>query len=196
MRYNNYILYYLLMNTYLIFVFVLAVGRSLDLISTWLVTPDLQLESNQLMKKLGWRNSILLNIGVIFLFPLLQLVLPGFFRGQGVVILATLSALLAFRNLQFIPMVKTLGQKEYGERFVEYYRDSKPSIFWSALFVKHVVIFILGMLMISAGAVKGTESIWFVGAMGNAFVFYSFSFALLEFRIRRRAKYAAILANA
>ena len=93
------------MKYYIIVTTILAVGRALDLISTRHLTPNFDLELNQWMKKVGWRNTILINIGIILAFPLI-------FSKDQVVTFAVLSALMAFRNYQFMPMVKALGDKK------------------------------------------------------------------------------------
>ena len=41
---------------------LLVFGRAMDLLSTWFATPTLALEGNPIVKKLGWRRSILLNV--------------------------------------------------------------------------------------------------------------------------------------
>ena len=35
----------------------MAVARGLDFLSTWLVTPKLELEANPLMRRLGWARQ-------------------------------------------------------------------------------------------------------------------------------------------
>ena len=58
------------MNSYIILTLILAIGRALDLISTRHLTPNFDLELNQWMKKVGWRNTILINAGLTLVFPL------------------------------------------------------------------------------------------------------------------------------
>lgn len=59
-----------LMSSYIVSVIALALGRTLDLLSTWQATPDFKLELNRWMAFLGWRKVMLVNLVVVFLCPL------------------------------------------------------------------------------------------------------------------------------
>ena len=76
------------MTRFLLFLAVSALCRASDLLSTWLVTPDLRGEINPLIRWCGWRWSITLNIAAC----LLSTVLPAafFYSLCGFSILATL----------------------------------------------------------------------------------------------------------
>ena len=45
-------------------VFAMAVARGLDFLSTWLVTPRLELEANPFMRRTGFVRMALLNLPV------------------------------------------------------------------------------------------------------------------------------------
>lgn len=47
----------------------LALGRVMDLYSTWYVTPDLVYEANPLYRRLGWRGGILFNVLLVCILP-------------------------------------------------------------------------------------------------------------------------------
>lgn len=52
---------------YFINVFIVIVGRSLDILSTRYVTKELKLETNKLAKRLGWKGMILMQIPIVIL---------------------------------------------------------------------------------------------------------------------------------
>ena len=165
------------MNSYIILTTILAVGRALDLISTRQLTPSFDLELNQWMKKVGWRNTILINVGLTLAFPLI-------FNKNQVVMFAVFSALMAFRNYQFIPMVKTLGESKYSECLKGYYSKTNSIDFWPPIAIKFTVIFLIGAFVVTTKAVDEHEKVWFVPAIGQSLIFYSFFFALIETSIR------------
>lgn len=165
------------MKYYIIITTILAVGRALDLISTRHLTPNFDLELNQWMKKVGWRNTILINIGIILAFPLI-------FSKDQVVTFAVLSALMAFRNYQFVPMVKALGESKYAECLNDYYSKTKSIEFWPPVAIKFAVVFFMGLFIIITKAVDNQGKIWFVSAIGQGLMFYSTFFALIEIRSR------------
>ena len=75
---------------WLLGVALLSLGRAADLLTTWFATPDLAMEGNPLVKKHGWKRSILLNVVLCAFIPLYPL---------GVVVGCTTSLLVAARNL-------------------------------------------------------------------------------------------------
>ncbi len=44
---------------------ITALGRALDLISTYYITPNLKLETNKIVGRFGWKGAILIQIPVI-----------------------------------------------------------------------------------------------------------------------------------
>lgn len=68
---------------------ILAVSRGADFLSTWLVTPDLGLETNPIVRKLGWKRSAVLNLCLCLILALdARLAIP----------VAVSSLLIAARN--------------------------------------------------------------------------------------------------
>jgi hypothetical protein len=165
------------MKYYIFLTTILAAGRALDLISTRHLTPNFKLELNQWMKKVGWRNTILINIGLVLAFPLI-------FNKVQVVTFAVLSALMAFRNYQFIPMVKVLGESRYAECLNDYYSKTKSIEFWPPVAIKFAVVFLMGLFIIITKVVDKQGEIWFVSAIGQGLMFYSMFFAIFEIKNR------------
>lgn len=68
---------------------ILLTARAGDFLSTWLVTPNLSLETNPIARKLGWRRSAALNLAVCLILAVdVRLSIP----------VAVSSLLLAARN--------------------------------------------------------------------------------------------------
>lgn len=89
---------------------ILWLGRSFDLGSTWLATPNLKLEANPISRRLGWRLALVLNFLIAPVFacwPLLA------------ISLATTSTLLGARNSQQIWLMRSMGEELYREWFSE-----------------------------------------------------------------------------
>ena len=49
------------MTRFLLFLSIVAACRAADLITTWLVTPDLRFERNPIMQRIGWTWALALN---------------------------------------------------------------------------------------------------------------------------------------
>jgi hypothetical protein len=52
---------------YLVNIFIVILGRLLDILSTRYVSKELKLETNKLARRIGWRGVIVMQIPIIFL---------------------------------------------------------------------------------------------------------------------------------
>jgi hypothetical protein len=87
-----------------LFLGMLTVARGLDLLSTYIATPNLRLEGNPVARWLGWRGGLITNIVLVLLFstwPLLA------------ISLTTTSLLVAARNLQSAWIMRSMGEIQY-----------------------------------------------------------------------------------
>lgn len=125
------------------------------------------------MKKVGWRNTILINVGIVLMFPFI-------FNEQQVVMFAVISALMAFRNYQFLPMVKSLGENGYSGRLKEYYLNISKFDFWVPALIKVVVIILIGLFVITSKAVDKNNQVWFAHSIGQGLVFYAVFLLVIE----------------
>jgi hypothetical protein len=80
----------------------IALARGMDLLSTWLVTPNLALEANPLMRRLRWRTLALLNL------PLLGL--PFLHHGLSITFIVA-SLLVAGTNLANGALARGMGER-------------------------------------------------------------------------------------
>lgn len=85
-------------------------GRAADMLSTWIASPRLELEGNPLSRWLGWRKGILLNVVLVPLVACWPMV---------AVSLATMSALVAARNLQQAWLMRSMGEAHYRFWFAQ-----------------------------------------------------------------------------
>ena len=85
-----------------------AFGRLLDLLSTYYITPNLDLETNKLISRLGWKGSMLIQIPLI--------VFGAFFRPIAVFFLAW-SVIIAASNISGAWFIRNFpgGDKEYSK---------------------------------------------------------------------------------
>lgn len=58
------------MTRFLLALAIVALCRAADLLSTWLLTPDLRFEKNPIMRWLGWRWLLPLNVAACTLAAL------------------------------------------------------------------------------------------------------------------------------
>ncbi len=95
-----------------------TLGRALDLLSTYYITPHLKLETNRLVTKLGWKGSILLQIPLI--------IFGTFFRPIAVFFLAW-SVIIASSNISGAWFVRNMtgGDVTYGELLQESAQKTK-----------------------------------------------------------------------
>lgn len=89
---------------YFVFLTVLLVARSMDFLSTWMATPRLLLEANPIVRRLGWRGSLLLNLATCVGFGAWPL--PA-------VIISTTSLLVAARNFEWAWLMRSMGEDHY-----------------------------------------------------------------------------------
>src|SRR4051794_5072013 len=95
---------------YLLMLAFLLMSRGMDMLSTWVATPNLVLEGNPIAKLLGWRWGLPVNVA--FSLMLAFWPLPA-------VILSTTSLLVAARNFQSAWLMRSLGEEVYRDWYVQ-----------------------------------------------------------------------------
>lgn len=127
---------------YAICVLLLAFGRGMDFLSTWLATPNLVLEANPLAKRLGWRWGALVNLAVIAGFGLWPL--PA-------VIISTTSLLVAARNFQQAWLMRTMGEVAYRDWMSDQICGSSRAVFLLCLAAQTLLYAGLGAALVWFG---------------------------------------------
>ncbi|MBM3833266.1 MAG: hypothetical protein FJ403_08335 [Verrucomicrobia bacterium] len=110
---------------------LLVLARGLDFFSTWMMSPNLDLEANPISRRMGWKIAIPVNLILCFGFALWPL--PA-------VVISTSSVLVAARNLQSVWLVRTLGQERYRLWFVERVREMDAGLYVFCLLAQGALI--------------------------------------------------------
>jgi hypothetical protein len=99
---------------------VLLFARAMDFLSTWIATPSLLLEGNPLARMLRWKWGIAVNVALCFAFA---------FWPLTAIIISTTSVLVAARNFQLAWLMRTHGEENYRNWFVERMEETPPGLF-------------------------------------------------------------------
>jgi hypothetical protein len=163
-------------SVYFVCLGLLVLGRGMDLLSTWIATPNLVLEANPLARKLGWKWGILLTTSVCggaALWPLLA------------IIITTISLLVAARNFQHAWLMRSLGEETYRAWMAERVRQARGGLLLFCLLAEALLIASVG------GALIGFSDYRLIPlAVGAGLVSYSMAVVfytwLSVWRLRRR----------
>jgi len=122
-----------------LFFLVLVVSRGLDLLSTWVGTPNLVLEANPVARRLGWKWGAAVNVGISFVFgfwPLLAIAL------------STMSILVAARNFQKAWLMRTMGEHAYRDWHVARIQETRITLFLFCLAGDTLLVGAIGIAVI------------------------------------------------
>jgi hypothetical protein len=160
---------------YFVLLGLLLFSRAMDIISTRVATPNLILEANPIVRMLGWRWSIVLNLALCVALAISPLCS---------IIICTLSLLVAARNFQSAWLMRALGEEFYRSWHAARLRESSFPVFVYCLLAQTALTALLGSAVIYFSPIN---SIPF--AIGVGIVIYAGSaafFTLLSiWRIRR-----------
>jgi hypothetical protein len=163
---------------YFLMLALLAFGRGMDFLSTWIATPNLALEGNPIAKKLGWKWGLWLNAVVVVVLAMWPL---------SAIVVTTASVLVAARNFQSAWLMRSLGEDTYREWYVQRVRETRVTLYLFCLAGNTVLTAIVGALLIGF---SGMRLVPFAIGMGMvayamAVAFYSL---LAIWRIHRAIK--------
>lgn len=155
---------------------LLVFSRGMDMLSTWVATPNLVLEGNPLAKKLGWRGNIALGVVVSVVFAVWPI---------AAVIISTTSILVAARNFQQAWLMRSLGEGAYRQWHMGRLQDARMSLYLLCLAGQTALTASVGVALIyfspTVNAVSMAIGIGIVGYAG-AVAFYTL---LSVWRLRR-----------
>lgn len=100
---------------------LIVFGRSCDLLSTYLASPNLVNEGNPVARWLGWKFGVPLNLGLAVGFAMWPLL---------AISLTTTSLLVAARNLQSAWLMRSLGEVNYRCWMADRLADSPRGLAW------------------------------------------------------------------
>jgi len=117
---------------------MIFVARSADIISTYLATPNLKLESNPLLRRFRWPMAA---------FSFITCIVP-YFSTPAAVVIIVMSLLIAFSNSTRLWIIRAIGEQAYYELMIEATAKARvrETLFW--LLLPAVFICLLGILML------------------------------------------------
>ncbi len=120
---------------YFLFLSLLLFARGADFLSTWIATPNLILEANPIARRLRWKWGIPVNLALC----------AGFARWPLIaIIIGTTSALVAARNFQLAWLMRSHGEENYRNWFVERLDETTPGLFLFCLFSQTLLTAAIG----------------------------------------------------
>ncbi len=162
---------------YLLTLGLLVVSRGMDMLSTWVATPNLVLEGNPIAKKLGWRWGLPINLAVCLALA---------FWPLPAIVISTTSVLVAARNFQSAWLMRSLGEQAYRDWHVERIQETRITLFLFCLAGNTVLTAGVGAAVIYFSKLLLVPFAIGVGIMAysGAVAFYT---VLAIFRMRRAA---------
>lgn len=124
---------------YFSFLAVLLLARGMDFLSTWVATPNLILEANPLVRRLGWRWSVPLNLASCTGFALWPL--PA-------VIISTTSLLVAARNFEWAWLMRSMGEDPYRAWMGERLAATSPRLLLVSLLGQTLLVGAIGAALV------------------------------------------------
>src|SRR5712671_1150216 len=110
---------------YFLVLLLLLVARGMDVLSTWVATPNLLLEGNPIAKKLGWKWGLPINFAVCLTLA---------FWPLPAIVISTTSVLVAARNFQSAWLMRSLGEQAYRDWHVQRIQETSATLYLSCLF--------------------------------------------------------------
>src|SRR5256885_9975157 len=105
---------------YCLMLLALLFARGMDVLSTWIATPNLVLEGNPIAKILGWRWGLPINAGICLVLA---------FWPLPAIVLSTTSVLVAARNFQSAWLMRSMGEEAYRDWHVARIQETRVTIF-------------------------------------------------------------------
>lgn len=164
---------------------LMAFARVMDLLSTWVATPRMELEGNPIAKWLGWKWGALVNIILVVVLSMWPL---------SAIVVATASVLVAARNFQSAWLMRTMGEDGYRTWYLKRMAETPISLYLLCLAGNSLLTAAVGAALVVFTFAE--ERYWPVPlGIGMGMIAYSVAvviFTLLSvWRIRRRRRYDA-----
>lgn len=120
---------------YLLMLLLLVFSRGMDVLSTWVATPNLVLEGNPIAKKLGWRWGLPINAGFCLVLA---------FWAMPTLVISTTSILVAARNFQLGWLMRSMGEEAYRIWHVQRLQETRITLFLWCLAGNTLLVAALG----------------------------------------------------
>lgn len=116
----------------------LLFGRGMDLLSTWVATPNLMLEANPIAKRLGWRGGLFFN--------LLLCVSVAFYPVVAVMVVTT-SVMVAARNFKTAWLMRAMGEERYMVFILNQVSLANRRVYVFCVFAEGILVGAVGLLV-------------------------------------------------
>jgi len=149
--------------TYWVNLAIIALGRSLDLLTTWYGTPTLALELNPIAKRVGWKGWIFINIIFCLTFAL-------WFNPSLLIFIV--STLAAANNLSQLWIVHITREPKESKTFRKLMEKVDPKIGYISRISYGVAIGVIGAIIIYFVGLDVSETMTWIGfaLIGYAFI--------------------------
>jgi hypothetical protein len=127
---------------YFVLLTLLLFARGMDILSTWVATPNLVLEGNPIAKYLGWKGGIPLSLAISFGFALSPL--PA-------IIISTASVLVAARNFQQAWLMRSQGETAYRDWHVARIQETPVTLYLFCLLGQTSLPAVVGFALLYYG---------------------------------------------
>ncbi len=118
---------------------MLCFARGMDILSTWIATPNLYLEANPIARKLGWKWGALLNVAICVGLAISPL---------SAIVVATTSVLVAARNFQYAWAMRSLGELQYSQMVKMQLLQTSWRLYVGCLLVQSLLVALVGAAVI------------------------------------------------
>jgi len=165
---------------YFLMLALLVFARGMDILSTWIATPNLVLEGNPIAKRLGWKWGLLVNAVLVTALAMWPV---------SAIVVSTMSVLVAARNFQSAWLMHTMGELEYRDWYVARLQETRPTLYLFCLAGNTLLVAAVGAVLIFFSRANTGE--WFLVpvAIGMGIVAYAVAVAfytlLALWRLRR-----------
>ena len=124
---------------YFLMFLLLLVARGMDVLSTWVATPNLLLEGNPIAKKLGWRWGLPINLGVCLVLA---------FWPLPAIVISTTSVLVAARNFQSAWLMRSMGEELYRDWYVQRMVETPITLYLFSLAGNTLLTLVVGAAVV------------------------------------------------
>jgi hypothetical protein len=114
-------------------------ARGMDFLSTWVATPNLELEANPIARWLGWKRGIALNVALCFGFAFVPITS---------IIVTTTSILVAARNFQSAWMMRTMGEAAYRDWYLDRLLETPLKLYLGCLLANAGLTALVGVVLV------------------------------------------------
>jgi len=167
---------------YVAMLVMLTFARGADFFSTWVATPHLVLEGNPIAKWLGWKWGAVVNIMTCLCLSLWPL---------SAIIVATASVLVAARNFQSAWLMRTMGEHDYRDWYVQRMTESRLGLYLVCLAGNTLLVAAVGAALIFFSRAENGDWFFVPAAIGMGIVAYAVAVVLFTLLAVWRSRRAA-----